>query len=229
MDREQVLKKIEKCLRLSKSANEHEAAAALRHAQKLMAQHGLSEADVAGTAYGDGTVETSIPARRKLPLFMDQLVGLITKAFGVSVVIEHHQGPKATRPQYRLRYWGPQARVQLAVYAHAVVFRAVNNAWAEALRENPELATMRNARLNFRLEWLRAVRGTVVALGMSEEEEAHTALVKEKHYGRSLDKAKVNTSARACGEAAALGRKAADGFSLHRPMHGVAQKRLANS
>ena len=227
-DRDRILSKIQKCLNLSKSANEHEAAAALRQAQKMMAAHGLSEEDLAGVGYGSDVVNTPIPARTKLPLFMNTLVGLICNAFGVEVVIERHKGEKSSRLQYAMRYWGRKDRVQLAMYAHAVVFRTVNNAWAAALRENPELATRRNARLNFRLEWLNAVRSTVEDFAMPPEERERTQLVKAKHYGKDLAKAAVNTSARACGEAAALGRKAADGFSLHRPMNGAAQRRLGN-
>lgn len=227
-ERDRILSKINKCLRLSKSANEHEAAAALRQAQKMMAQHGLTEADLPGVEFGDGVVTTPIPARTKLPLFMSQLVNLICASFGVQVVVENHKGNKSSRVQYQMRYWGPKARVQLAVYAHAVVFRAANNAWAAALRENPELATMRNARLNFRIAWLAQVREAVQALGLSDEERSATEMVKERHYGRSLAKAATNTSARHVGAAQALGRAAAEGFSLHRPMNGAAQKRLGN-
>lgn len=226
-DRDRILAKIQKCLNLSKSANEHEAAAALRQAQKMMAAHGLSEEDLAGVGYGCDVVNTPIPARSKLPLFMNTLINLICNAFGVTVVIENHVGDKSSRVQYRMRYWGRKDRVALALYAHAVVFRTVNNAWAAALRENPELATRRNARLNFRLEWLNAVRKTVETFGMPEEERERTELVKVKHYGKELAKTKVNTSARGCHEAASLGRAAADGFSLHRPMNGAAQKRLS--
>lgn len=227
-DRARILNKINKCLKLSKSANEHEAAAALRQAQKMMAHYGLSEADLSGVEFGDGIVQTPIPARTKLPLFMSQLTGLICRAFGVQVVVETHKGAKSTRYQYQMRYWGPKDRVQLALYAHAVVFRAANNAWAAALRENPELATMRNARLNFRLAWMQEVRGAVEALGMSAEEEQATAVVKNRHYGGQLAKAKTNTSARHVGAAQALGRAAAEGFSLHRPMNGAGQKRIGN-
>lgn len=42
-----ILKKIRKCLALSKSANEHEAAAALAKAKAIMADHGIDEAMLA--------------------------------------------------------------------------------------------------------------------------------------------------------------------------------------
>lgn len=46
MTREEALDKIKKCLALAASPEAHEAAAAMRQAQKLMAQFGLTEADV---------------------------------------------------------------------------------------------------------------------------------------------------------------------------------------
>lgn len=46
MTRDEALDKIKKCLALAASPEAHEAAAALRQAQKLMAQFGLSETDV---------------------------------------------------------------------------------------------------------------------------------------------------------------------------------------
>ena len=46
MTRDEALDKIKKCLALAASPEAHEAAAAMRQAQKLMAQFGLSEDDV---------------------------------------------------------------------------------------------------------------------------------------------------------------------------------------
>jgi len=41
-----IIHKIRKCLALSKSANEHESAIALRQAQKLMLEHGISDNEI---------------------------------------------------------------------------------------------------------------------------------------------------------------------------------------
>lgn len=46
MTRDEALQKVKKCLALAASSEQHEAAAALRQAQKLMAAFGLSEVDV---------------------------------------------------------------------------------------------------------------------------------------------------------------------------------------
>ena len=42
MDKETALTKIKKCLALSKSVNEHEAAIALKQAQRLMQEYSLN-------------------------------------------------------------------------------------------------------------------------------------------------------------------------------------------
>lgn len=53
MDKEKVLDKIKKCLALGKSANEHEAAQALKQAQALMPKYEISDADVALSDIGE--------------------------------------------------------------------------------------------------------------------------------------------------------------------------------
>ena len=47
MDKQAVLEKIKKCLALSKSANEHEAAQAMKQAQALMKKYEVDAVDVA--------------------------------------------------------------------------------------------------------------------------------------------------------------------------------------
>lgn len=47
MNKEKILDKIKKCLALSKSANEHEAAQALKQAQALMEKYEVNVVDIA--------------------------------------------------------------------------------------------------------------------------------------------------------------------------------------
>ena len=47
MDKEKVLDKIKKCLALGQSANEHEAAQALKQAQALMEKYEVNAVDIA--------------------------------------------------------------------------------------------------------------------------------------------------------------------------------------
>ena len=78
MDKSSALEKIKKCLALSRSANEHEAAQALKHAQALMAKYGLTGWDVelaeVSEQYGK--------APKSAPSWHWRLVHLCGSAFG---------------------------------------------------------------------------------------------------------------------------------------------------
>ena len=91
MDR-RALDKIKKCLRLAKSDNANEAAAALRQAQKLMAKHGLNDVDVQladVTRHRAKSGAVSHP-----PRWMWLLMSLIKEAFGVEYVYHSERGPQ---------------------------------------------------------------------------------------------------------------------------------------
>lgn len=62
MNRDDALAKIKKCLALSHSSEAHEAAAAMRQAQKLMAQFGLSERDVSLADVHEASARAASPA-----------------------------------------------------------------------------------------------------------------------------------------------------------------------
>jgi hypothetical protein len=57
MDNRKIMDKIRKCLALSQSANEHEAAAALRQAKKLMEAHNISAEDVKAAEVSEARVK----------------------------------------------------------------------------------------------------------------------------------------------------------------------------
>jgi hypothetical protein len=148
-------------------------------------------------------------------LVLNQLIGMIKDAFGVTAVLEHEK--RVSDYSYTVRYIGPKDRVQLAAYAHAVVYRAMSQSWDKHLSENPWLKQERGSRAGFQLGWLRAVDEQVEALAMTEEETAGTALVKHRIYGRELTKGKTNNMA-IDGAAMRDGAAAAADFRLHRPV-----------
>jgi len=79
MTRDEALDKIKKCLALAASPEAHEAAAALRQAQKLMAQFGLTEADVTLTDVGEARQKAqNVPVVR----WEAALAGMVASAFG---------------------------------------------------------------------------------------------------------------------------------------------------
>ena len=79
MTRDEALDKIKKCLALAASPEAHEAAAALRQAQKLMAQFGLTEADV---TLADVSEVRQLAQNAPLVAWEAMLAGLVASAFG---------------------------------------------------------------------------------------------------------------------------------------------------
>ena len=77
---DRILRKIERCLALSQSSNEHEAGTALRHAQRLMDEYGISTIDVAASAIDQMKVSTS--AGCNPPIWLERLATMINTAFG---------------------------------------------------------------------------------------------------------------------------------------------------
>src|SRR5512138_3426898 len=114
MDRNKAIERIRKCLALSKSPNEHEAAAALRQAQKLMQSHDIS-ADEDGLAVYDSDFvdHRDYEFAKRKPMIIVCVCAIMTKAFGVQVVWEASPDGK-----HRTRYFGQKANVLLATHAH---------------------------------------------------------------------------------------------------------------
>lgn len=120
---QQLLKKIQKCLRLAKSANEHEAAAALAKARELMDAHGLAEADVAMAEIEEATARASRNLRP--PLWEAHLNSAINRALGTISFIDE-RGDRC--------FVGRGPTPAIASYAFAMLFRQLKIARAEYIR-----------------------------------------------------------------------------------------------
>ena len=216
MDKNKALDKIKKCLALSKSANANEAATALRQAQALMAKFNLTEADVELQGYGFSQVDVPIQAnKKKIPVVLSTLINIIEKAFGVQPIISYRIGVSDT--SYRIKYMGPKHRLEMAAYAHTVVYRAMEAAWRDHLKAHPYLRGERSARTSFQIGWLYEVENKVDAIGFTEEEKAAMKALEVATYGKSLAKSTTNDQ-RLDGILLGAGVRAAADFSLARPM-----------
>lgn len=226
MDKNKIIEKIKKCMALGQSSNANEAAAALRQAQKMMNAHGLTEDDVEGSNYKNDAVEVPIQASKTgvIPQHLKVFVGVIMKAFQVKAVIERNM--RVSDLSYRIRYFGPNHRVTMALYAHTVIFRGMEGAWRGALKENPSWKGVRGARLSFMMGWLYEIASKVEEIGWPEGEEERTELVKSEFYGKQISNAKSRDN-KLYGGVAEQGRRAAEEFNIHRPMHGAELKRLS--
>ena len=133
MDKSSALEKIKKCLALSRSANEYEAAQALKHAQALMAKYGLTGWDVElaeiSEQYGK--------APKSAPSWHWRLVHLCGSAFGCD------RWHAADRSGGRFVFCGINGRPKLAAYAYEVLLRQLKTARREYIKT--ALARVQNA------------------------------------------------------------------------------------
>ncbi len=209
-ERAKLMDKIKKCLALSKSPEPHEAAAAMRQAQKMMERLGVTEDDIDGIHIEEVLIKTREGAGNCS--FLNHLATLIRDTFGVQWVGEQNPG-SANRKN--IRYFGQTGRVQLAEYTHRVVQRSVDAAWEVHLLSFPHHKGDGGKRQSFRLGWLAAIKSQVSAMEITERERNSL----DRYGKRQFDL--VTSPGRKIGVdngTWGAGKRAADGFTLHRPM-----------
>jgi hypothetical protein len=190
MDKQDVIKKIQKCLALSKSSNEHEAAAALRQAQKLMEMHRVTDADlfIAGAA----EASAAAGARRQPAAWEARLAAVVAAAFGCAYIFVG----LATAGKWVFVGLGPNAEV--ASYACDVLLRQLRRSRAtfikgECKRLVPASKT-RRADL-FCSAWVTAAASKIHALAEREEDEKVITAYLESHYPSLGEMELVNRNA----------------------------------
>lgn len=226
MDRAKALEKIQKCLALGKSPNEHEAAAAMRQAQNLMRNFDISEKDLGMLGFAEESVQTAIQCGRgaKIPLYLSSIVRLVRHAFGVSAF--YSPTLLKTDYNYKVTYVGREDRVMLAAYAHTLIARAVERSWIQHQVDNPWVKGQHGARAGFVIGWISGVREKIEAFANTPEDNKGAQLYIEHNYGKLSplvpNKQKVQ---RGTMEA---GAEASDGFSIHTPMNGRETVKIGN-
>jgi hypothetical protein len=214
-DKSKVLEKIKKCLALSKSPNEHEAAAALRQAQKLMAMHNLSEDDLEGVDYVCADVLTDYEYGKRKPIVIVVVANLLQNAMGVEVVMSIGRRDNFRGPVHMVVYCGARHKVHLAVFAHTVVWRAVGAAWRKYSAENPHVKKQQGARAGFYAGWCESVRSKIEKLVPDEAEKAKIQKAIARRFGQT-GSAKVSQGASS--RTFHAGADAGKDFDLNRPI-----------
>lgn len=166
-DREAIIAKIKKCLALAKSSNEHEAAIALRQAQRLMQQHGITDfdvetADIQEEATNAGA--SSHPARWECGL-----ATRVAKAFECQVFLA------VWWPVGKWTFVGVAPAAEIASYAFAVMFRQVKRARSAYIKTTLKRCgpTNRTRRADLFCEgWVVAATALIEAFAGSEAQQA---------------------------------------------------------
>lgn len=159
MTREEALAKARKCMALSKSSHEHEAAAALRQAHKLMQAYCLDEDDVARADVAEARAKA---ASLGATSWDANLSALVAEAFGCVVLSLRERMFKGARFSYErtLIFIGTGANGEVASYAYAVLARQCQTARREHIRrQSPKCkAATKTARGDaFALGWVYSV------------------------------------------------------------------------
>lgn len=113
MDRKTAIDKIKKCLRLARSCEPAEAAAALRQARKLMAEFGFNDE----AAFEAGEADAKSGAAVTPPLWETRLAGVVGGAFACRHIFS------SSRLGGKWRFIGTSGAEQIAAYSFAVLYR----------------------------------------------------------------------------------------------------------
>lgn len=122
MDKEKALDKIKKCLALSKSSNEHEAAQALKQAQALMEKYEVNAVDIALSEVSEQGADRRMAV--KLAEWQWAVANMISEVFGCKC---YQQGDAMV-------FYGLGNRAEIASYAFDVVYRQISAARREFLK-----------------------------------------------------------------------------------------------
>lgn len=209
MDRDRALDRVRKCLELSSSPNPHEAAAAMRQAQKLMRQHSITERELGLLTYGKTEVHCPIQYNRNaMPLHLAHLVQVVQTGIGVKALVGGEK--RVSDYSYVVTYYGPSSRTEVAKHVHEVLYRAAQRSW------EPVKTRERAARTSFLIGWYEQVRQQVPAMVVDDDELMKTLqLMKEDNPD---DREAQTNDLKLDREQLRNGYKAAQEFRLHRPL-----------
>ncbi|NHR07959.1 DUF2786 domain-containing protein [Chromobacterium haemolyticum] len=176
-DNAAILAKIKKCLALSKSSNEHEAAAALRQAQALMRKHDITDRDILLAEVS----EADTPAgAKKTPIRWEaSLSHLIARAFNCDHLLSTGFSGG------RWKFIGPGSAPEVAAYAFSVLARQLRKARAEFIATKCKrlIRASKTRRADLFCEgWVAAVRQLVANIATTSQAKAAIGAYMAKHY-----------------------------------------------
>jgi hypothetical protein len=172
---ERVIRKIKRCLALSASSNETEAATAMRQAHALMREYRLTEVDVRLSEVGEVDSKEYRITRR--PTWDRQLSAIVARAFGVRPLDVKRWCKTVGRIVARAQFVGVTPAPQIAMYAYEALLIKLTAARREYVsqvragqrrsRYSPETAGN-----HFALAWVSAVFSKIQELVPCGEEDA---------------------------------------------------------
>ncbi len=126
MDKETAIKKIQKCLALSASNEPNEAAAALRQAQKLMAQFGVDQSELLAASISETWSKSS--ASKTPPRYEVRLASMIASVFGCDLMFTRKLSSSQLAIDGGYSFIGSSAAPEVASYSFVVLRRMLKKA-----------------------------------------------------------------------------------------------------
>ncbi|WP_061291201.1 DUF7168 domain-containing protein [Azotobacter vinelandii] len=130
---DRILRKIEACLALAGSDNPNEAATALRQAQKMMAEYGLTQLDLAAARIGEHSARAR--SGKRPPNYLGALAAIVARAFGTHPI--YRAGWRGAAPSSELIFVGPDSHARISAYAFEVLQRQLLRDRSRYLAELP--------------------------------------------------------------------------------------------
>lgn len=117
MDQALIIEKIKKLLALANSSNEHEAALAASHVQRLLSEHNLAMTDIEASHKPDRADKVETTVAKTLPKWLRNLSAVVSIAFDCQAVHYHTTG--------KMTFIGVGADAQVAAYTFIYLDRTV--------------------------------------------------------------------------------------------------------
>jgi len=128
METNPVIEKIRKLLALANSCNEHEAALAASHAQRLLSEHNLAMADIESEQKPQSADKVETAVSKTLPKWVRHLSAGVCSAFDCQAI--HHPALG------RMTFIGVGADVQIAAYTFAYLDKTVRKLCSSYIRQH---------------------------------------------------------------------------------------------
>ena len=216
MDKQAVLEKIKKCLALSKSANEHEAAQAMKQAQALMKKYEVDAVDVVLSEVSEQKVDRKMAI--KLANWQWSVANMIADVFGCQ---SYQLGDT-------MMFYGIGNRAEISAYAFDVVYRQISAGRRKFLKTCRARKPANRTYLadQFCEGWLAGAWNKVKKFEMSDEEKTvMDGYTEKEHKGMPIAATRDAKSSKLEGtsvalEALMLGNEAGKKVQLHHAMNG---------
>lgn len=155
MDNSPIIEKIKKLLALADSSNEHEAALAAGHAQRLLSEHNLAMADIEAAHKPDRADKIDTAVAKSLPKWLRHLSGGVSSAFDCQAIHNPAAG--------RLTFIGVGADVQIAAYTFAYLERTIRTLCSAYIKGHIDSTTANRHRELMRQSYYLGAVSTITA------------------------------------------------------------------